>query len=911
MVFGRRVSMKARSPSRLATFVVAIHLAGAGAPPAPAADLDGLAAPGAAAACRPWAYWWWMGSAVDGENLTRELTRYRDAGMGGVHIIPIYGAKGWEDRAIPYLSPRWMEMMAHAVAEARRLGMDADMTTGTGWCFGGPGIPADLATSRYEIESSSLVPGKRPAALASPGRIAALAASGPGGKEVDLTGRLGVDGAVDWIPEGEGWRIHALRSRPSNQKVKRAAPGGEGLMLNPIGGEAIVRYLERFTAAFGAHRGPVPRAMYHDSFEYSVDWSPEIPAEFARRRGYPLAAALAAFAGEGDRDRTARVKGDYRETMSDLLVEKFLPPWTAWCRERGILTRNQAHGSPGNLLDLYAAADIPETEMFRDDRDILVSKFASSAAHVAGRRLVAAETGTWLREHFTGTLGDMKKLVDELFAAGVNHVIYHGTCYSPDEAGWPGWLFYASTQMNPRNPIWRDAAVLNAYIARCQSVLRAGRPDMDVLLYWPIHDLWHDPAGKAIALTVHGRGWLRSQPVGRTADLLWKRGFQFDLISDRLLAGARAEEGSVVVPGGSYRALMVPPAVHVPLGTMERLLALADGGATIVFEDAIPSDVPGLGHLEERRAALKGLLGRIELGAASAAGVRMGPIGSGRVLVGPAEACLAAAGIRREPALDAPGALLIHRALPGGRAYFLANGGEAPIDGPVLAVEAAALAVLDPMTGRTGIAGATPADGGVRAGIRLEPGESLILQALAAPAAGPRWSAPLPAGDPVEVPGPWKVEFIAGGPVIPPPAEMARAGSWTELPGDEPKRFAGTARYSTRIGAPAGGGPFLLDLGRVAASARVRLDGKDLGTLVAPPFRILLEDPRPGGSVLEVEVTSTAANRIRDLDVRKVPWKTFHDINFVGQDYKPFDASGWPVREAGLIGPVRLFGTRR
>ena len=35
----------------------------------------------------------------------RELQRYADAGWGGVHIIPIYGAKGWEDRAIPYLTP--------------------------------------------------------------------------------------------------------------------------------------------------------------------------------------------------------------------------------------------------------------------------------------------------------------------------------------------------------------------------------------------------------------------------------------------------------------------------------------------------------------------------------------------------------------------------------------------------------------------------------------------------------------------------------------------------------------------------------------------------------------------------------------------------------------------------------------
>jgi len=59
-------------------------------------------------------------------------------------------------------------------------------------------------------------------------------------------------------------------------------------------------------------------------------------------------------------------------------------------------------------------------------------------------------------------------------------------------------------------------------------------------------------------------------------------------------------------------------------------------------------------------------------------------------------------------------------------------------------------------------------------------------------------------------------------------------------------------------------------------------------------------------NLLEVEVTSTAANRVRDLDRRKVVWKNFYDINFVNMDYKPFDASGWPVADAGLLGPVTL-----
>ena len=63
---------------------------------------------------------------------------------------------------------------------------------------------------------------------------------------------------------------------------------------------------------------------------------------------------------------------------------------------------------------------------------------------------------------------------------------------------------------------------------------------------------------------------------------------------------------------------------------------------------------------------------------------------------------------------------------------------------------------------------------------------------------------------------------------------------------------------------------------------------------------------REGRNTLVVQVTNLAANRIADLDRRGVPWKNFHEINFVNIDYQPFDASAWPPRESGLLGPVTL-----
>src|SRR5687768_4166970 len=113
----------------------------AGAAPAPAP----APAPATQASSKPWTRWWWPGNAVDKENLTRQLEQIAAAGFGGVEVTPIYGIQGADDREIGFLSPQYMEMLAHAAAEARRLGLGLDMATGTGWPFGGPTIQPEDA----------------------------------------------------------------------------------------------------------------------------------------------------------------------------------------------------------------------------------------------------------------------------------------------------------------------------------------------------------------------------------------------------------------------------------------------------------------------------------------------------------------------------------------------------------------------------------------------------------------------------------------------------------------------------------------------------------------------------------------------------------------------------------------------
>lgn len=842
-----------------------------------------------------------MGSAVDKANLKRELTRYHDAGMGGVHIIPIYGAKGWETNYIPYLSPKWMEMMGYSVREANRLGMGVDMTTGTGWCFGGPTITAKEANASVVVEKLNVPAGSALNEKFDPDMIQALMAFGPNDEKLNLLSKLNSGGSVEWKANGGPWRVYAISQKPSGQKVKRAAPGGEGWMLNPFYAPAMTNYLAWFDKAFADYHGPKPRSQYQDSYEYRSDWSPDFFAQFEKRRGYKLQDELPALFGGRDVSppNVARVKSDYRETISDLMIEATMPLWVKWSHQHGFITRYEAHGAPGNLLDLYALADVPETEMFHLDRNKLVSKFASSAAHVAGRHLASSETGTWLKEHFTDTLADMKFLVDDMFLSGINHIFYHGTCYSPDEAGWPGWHFYASYEMNPRNSIWHDVSSLNEYVARCQSILQAGWPDNNILLYWPIYDAWSNPSGMVQQFTVSAKSWFEDMPIGDAARWLWNRGYQFDYVSDRQLAMFQVANGKLVGPGASYHAVVVPRCDFMPAKTLRNLVRLAESGATVVFQDQLPKDVPGLGHLQSRRAEFKKLLARAN-----------DLTSDGRILVGQLGTELNAAHVSRETLFDQPGLMCIRRTIDGNRAYFIANRGTNSVNGWVpLAGRAQSAVLMDPMTGKTGVTALrSRQSGGAEVYLQLAPGESAMVRLLQDEnVKGPEWSYWKNAGSPVAVHGKWEIKFLKGEPVLPKPIETRQLASWTTLGGTNADRFAGTARYSLTFDAPEQtAGAWELNLGDVCQSARVRLNGRDLGTLITPPFRVEIGKLKRMNNVLEVDVTNTSANRIRDLDRRGVKWKTFHDINFVNINYRPFDASNWPLADSGLLGPVTL-----
>ncbi|MCM1356020.1 MAG: hypothetical protein NC212_06415 [Staphylococcus sp.] len=891
---------------------------------------------------RPFVRWWWLGSAVDSIGLTYNLEQFAGKGLGGVEITPIYGVKGNEVNDIDFLSPGWMQMLGHTIAEGDRLGLQIDMNNGTGWPFGGPEVGIEHSARKLVVEKWDAAPGKRFTAKIVPSDkrqrpVATLQSiiAVNGKKRAILTDKLNRDTILNWkAPSGEGeWTIYGIFCGRTLQKVKRAAPGGVGLVVNHYDSVAVNRYLDRFDKAFAESGCRVPDTFFNDSYEvYGADWTDNFPEEFHRDHGYSLELYMPEFLAEDKHDELrSRIVHDYRQTLGRLLQENFTNVWSRRAHALGARIRNQSHGSPANIIDLYAAVDIPECESFGQttfnipglnqdgptrpsDADPAVLKFASSAAHLTGKRLTSAETLTWLTEHFRTSLSRCKPELDQMFCSGVNHVYFHGAPYSPKGVDFPGWMFYASINMSPTNSIWRDADALFSYISRCQAFLTAGTPDNDFLLYFPIDEVWQRQGGRPYMMFEIHRMDERMPDIKGAVHEIIDAGYDSDYLSDSLLMRLKTgTEGRIVADGGAeYGAIIVPPTRTMSPSTLRQLLKLADEGATIVFAGKIPSDVAGLSDLERRRGELASLaVGLPAVDSVPSVTSR----GKGRIITAPdITTALPLIGCEPETMRSEEGLSAIRRRNEaGGYNYFIANLTDRECDSWVkLGRQAVSAEIFDPLNGISGLAKTRSSRSGTtEVRLQLAPGQSLLLKTF--PERHDEltpWKYIESKGSPIEFKDGWAITFLQSEPAIDGTFAIDSLAPWTELATEAAKVNFGTGRYTIEFDLPeaADADDWLLDLGDVRESAEVSVNGQPAGKAWAVPFTLRIGHLlHPGSNSLTIDVTNIQANRIADYERRGVEWRIFKDANIASvTNAKVFTFGDWPTLPAGLNSTVRL-----
>ena len=837
--------------------------------------------------------WWWMGSAVNEADLSWQMSQLAGVGIGSVEITPIYGVQGNEGNELSFLSPEWVKMLRFVGDEGRRDGLLVDMNTGTGWPFGGPEVPIEEAACKALFLVDTVAAGGTP--------TSAVDKREQPYASLICERRYGLaDGREQVV------RLYQSRTR---QLVKRAAPGGEGYVIDHFDREAVRHYLERFDRTLFAQpaNGIGIHNFFNDSYEvYGADWTPTLFEEFARRRGYRLEDHLRELIGLCDDGKQTLC--DYRETLGELLLENFTEQWTAWAHRHGAQTRNQAHGSPANLIDVYAAVDVPEIEGFglsgfgikglrrdsgftrRNDSDVSMLKYASSAAHITGKPLTSSETFTWLTEHFRTSLSQMKPDLDLMFTCGVNHMFFHGTTFSPQHDAWPGWKFYASVDMSPTNSIWRDAPFLMQYVERCQSFLQWGQPDNDFLVYLPVRNMWREigrkngegdvwPAGTAMKYAKHEllmqfdiHSMAKKAPdFIETILAIDHEGFDCDYISDRYLLTTEWRNGHFVTAAGTaYKGLIVPEGAILTPILQAHLDSLRAQGAPVIN---------GVEAREMNRVARPEAL-RKELGLRA---------------------------IRRQNAE--------------GHHYFVANLTPTDVAASVpLAVDCDEALFFDPLTGE--VRPAECRDGQVF--VALRSGQSVVLKvrtrALAAATAQSRHTDSDRHADrnnhadsdrhaaPVVL-GPWQLSFADSSPKVQRSFVLDSLVGWERLADDSVGVLMGTGVYTTavRLSKAQARRHWMIELGDVRESARVYINNVFVGCAWSVPF--VLDCGHAlwrGRNEIRIEVTNLPVNRIADMDRRGVAWRKFKEINIVDLNYKKTNYAGWEPVASGLCSPVRL-----
>lgn len=811
---------------------------------------------------KPWTYWWWMGGIATEKDLKENLQELQRIGIGGIHIVPIYGVRDYESRFQPFLGDKWMESFAVILSEAKKLNLGVDISNGSGWPFGGPNVSLE-------------------------------------------------DGAKRWVLKDNHFTGVSTR-----QEVERAGPGGMGYVLDPFDKELMGKYLSRFDSVFAGRDVSHLRSVYCDSYEVEgANWTAKFSEEFKKRRGYDFESVSAFFLDTATTRESQLVKIDYQQTLSELLYEASAY-WTNWSKNRKFITRYQAHGSPGNLLDLYSLSSIPETESFgsskfsipllEEDKDYsvksfgrpnpLIMKFASSATGVSGKQLISAESCTWLANHFKVSLTQIKPQIDELFTAGINHVFFHGITYSPKEIKYPGWLFYASTNFGPSSHFYKELPLLNGYIANCQKILQESEPDNDVLVYFPIQDVWANSA--TAKRSVHPLGvhkldnWFTGSSFANVCERLAGKGYSFDYLSDLQLKDIQVVNGKIKTTAATYKVLVVPRCTYLSQSTLDRLLELGKQGVVIIFDQELPANATGYADYPA---------GKLNFEKAKEL-VRKDT--KHFFITAKFEEELEKQGVFQESIASA-GLSFIRKKRNGKRIYFVANLSDQFSKAWVEMGVVGRFSGYNPLTGEK-FDFATRKNGKKQElSLSLLPGQScFILEESTTYRATQKQVLP-GTYSVLAVQGKWELQFLGGRPDYRQKFSLPALQSWAGI-SDTAAIFSGTASYKTTVNvsdAIAGSKELFLDLGTVKESAVVKINGHKIGTVWCIPFQLKIPAGVlvKGENKLEIEVTNLSANYMRWYDPQHPEWRRFYDINMVDITYKKFNAGAWEVMPSGLI----------
>ena len=683
---------------------------------------------------------------------------------------------------------------------------------------------------------------------------------------IDLTDKVDADGNLVWdAPKGE-WTIYRFGYSLTGKENHPASPEATGLEVTKIDKDAFTNFLEYYLKTYQDATGGLmgKRGLQYlliDSYEAGWEtWTPKMPQEFEKRRGYSLLKWLPVLTGRiiESAERSEQFLFDWRTTIGELIEECMYANADRIAKKYGLGTYFESHEN-GRLylvdgMSAKSKADIPMAAMWTvvpgqksansssmmAESDIHES---ASVAHLYGKKYVAAESLTangldgGAYSYFPGNL---KATADLEMANGVNRFVIHESTHQPIDDKKPGLGLLIFGQWFNRHETWAEQAKpWTDYLARSSYMLQQGRNVADILYYYGEDDV-------VTSLFAH-----RHPEIPAC--------YNYDYLNKEALLNLITYDGQhfVTPSGNQYQVLIIDKnCIHVSAEVQQKLDALKRQGAPI-FD------------------------------------LKTQTVGE------------ALSNIRPDVMADGMKDLrYVHRTSAEGEIYWVNNRrDEARSIDVYFRVSGLKPTLWHPETGETEDVSYEIKNGETVVRLNLVENDAVFVVF-----SGKTEQTKVIVPEKQEIlfrhiDTPWTVRFDEtwGGPGE---TTFNKLISYTESDNKGIKYYSGTTVYKNNVltsEPELKQGRFVLDLGKVGCMAEVIVNGRNLGVLWKAPYKVdITEALKPGTNDFEIRVINQWANRIigdKQPDCqKKYTYSAFEHF------YRP-DSELLP---AGLMGPVDI-----
>jgi hypothetical protein len=713
----------------------------------------------------------------------------------------------------------------------------------------------------------------------------------------DISSNLSADGTLTWdVPEGE-WIVMRTGMAPTGVQNSPASPEGTGLEVDKMNHEHVIKHFDAF---MGEIQRRIPaedrktwKVAVQDSYEMGgQNWTDDFIAKFKKRYGYDPMPLIPVMYGHvvGSQDKSDRFLWDLRRFVADNVAYEYVGGLRDVSHKHGltIWLENYGHwGFPGEFLQYGGQSDEVGGEFWSEgELGNIENRAASSAAHIYGKTKVSAESFTAAGNTFGRYPAMMKQRGDRFFTEGINNTLLHVYIQQPYEDRKPGVNAWFGNEFNRFNTWFYDMDMFIHYLKRSNFMLQQGKYVADVAYFIG------EDAPKMTGIQ----------------DPKLPEGYSFDYINAEVIINRlTVKDGKFVLPDGmSYRVLVLPALETMRPELLEKIASLVKAGGVILGPK--PKRSPSLENYSTADDNVKKLANEV-WGKIDGQGIKTNEYGKGLVMDG----------LDLQQALDKIGvipdfktvgndlALYIHRKTNDGEIYFVSNQSDKPISiNPAFRVTGKAPELWNAITGKMRDLpeySSTPNTTSVP--LKLDAFESAFIifrkDQSGNATAEKKVNFPEPI-DVIKLTDPWTVKFDKEGRGPEEPVVFKTLIDWSKHTDTRIAHYSGSALYNTsfEIKKPAAGQRIYLNLGAVTALAKVKVNGKDVGGVWTPPYKVdITEAVLAGENKLEVKVVNTWVNRlIGDLKLPEDQRKTWSYIN-------PYKADS-PLHPSGLTGPVSI-----